>query len=277
MPLKNVAVITGGAGGIGFATARLLGKDHHVVICDVSEQRLKSAITDLKQAGISCSSIVCDVTDRASTDAVVSMADGLGSVTSVVHTAGISPQMADPDKIIRINALGTINISESFYRVASEGFALVNVASMAAYMLPGFLIPQKAYRYAFSNPEKLLGKISFRCHLMPKPLYRRGMAYSISKNFVTWYSKASAEKFGEKNARILSVSPGTIDTEMGRLEEKSGSIAMLEKAALKRPGRPGEIAELLAFFASDRASYTTGVDILCDGGLVASKVAWRDA
>ena len=59
--------------------------------------------------------------------------------------------------------------------------------------------------------------------------------------------------------------------EMGRLEEKSGAFEMLKKAALKRPGKPEEIAELLAFCASEKASYLTGVDILCDGGVIASK------
>lgn len=270
--MKKVAVITGGAGGMGFATAKLLGRDHHIVLCDISQRRLASAIADLEQAGISCDSIVCDVTDRESVEAVVNLAEGLGSVTAVVHTAGISPQMAEAEVILRVNALGTINITEAFYRIATEGFALVNVASMAAYMLPGFLIPQRTYRYALSDPEKFLKKVTFRCRLMPTALYRRGMAYSISKNFVTWYSKTSAAKFGRKNARILSVSPGTFDTEMGRLEEESGSIGMLEQAALKRPGRPDEIAEVLAFFASQKASYMTGVDILCDGGVVASKV-----
>jgi len=62
---------------------------------------------------------------------------------------------------------------------------------------------------------------------------------------------------------------------MGRLEEQSGSGAMLRRAALKRFGRPEEVAELLAFCASDRASYLTGIDILCDGGVISS-MTFRD-
>jgi NAD(P)-dependent dehydrogenase (short-subunit alcohol dehydrogenase family) len=69
--------------------------------------------------------------------------------------------------------------------------------------------------------------------------------------------------FGAKDARILSVSPGSFDTEMGRLEEKSGSDKLLQFAALKRPE---EVAELLAFAASEKPGYLTGIDILCDGG-----------
>jgi NAD(P)-dependent dehydrogenase (short-subunit alcohol dehydrogenase family) len=77
-----------------------------------------------------------------------------------------------------------------------------------------------------------------------------------------------AARFGEKGARILSVSPGSFDTSMGRLEEKSGSRELLQFAALKRFGRPEEIAELLAFCAS-KPGYLTGIDILCDGGTLA--------
>lgn len=97
------------------------------------------------------------------------------------------------------------------------------------------------------------------------------MAYGISKDYVIWLSKRRSRSFGSIGARILSVSPGSFDTEMGRIEEASGSAKMLETAALKRFGRPDEIAQLLAFCASERASYLTGTDILCDGGVVAGR------
>ncbi|MDZ4235034.1 MAG: SDR family oxidoreductase, partial [Dietzia sp.] len=70
--------------------------------------------------------------------------------------------------------------------------------------------------------------------------------------------------------RIVSVSPGSVDTEMGRLEEQSGAGAMVADAAVPRWGKPEEMAELLAFCASDRAGYLTGTDILNDGGVIAS-------
>lgn len=77
-------------------------------------------------------------------------------------------------------------------------------------------------------------------------------------------------RFGKRGGRIVSVSPGTIDTSMGRLEERAGSGAMLNYAALKRFGRPEEVAELLAFCADAKAGYLTGVDIACDGGVLAA-------
>jgi len=269
--VKTVAVITGGAGGMGLATAKVLGKDHHIVICDVNQGRLEKAIAELAQLGISCDSRVCDITDRNSVDALIKHAVTLGKLVSVIHTAGISPQMADATTILKVNALGTVNITNACYDVASEGFALVNVASMAAHILPALLLPRRAYPLALTDTESFLKKTQAVGRFMPTKVYRNGMAYGISKDFVVWFSKKSAARFGAKGARVVSVSPGTFDTEMGHLEEKSGSAEMLKTAALKRFGKPEEIAELLAFCASDKASYLTGADILCDGGVVAGR------
>lgn len=264
-------VITGGAGGMGAATALLVGRDHHLLLSDVNQPGLDATRELLEKAGIHSETIRCDISDKNSVFELVDIATGKGSIASVIHTAGISPQMADPETILKVNSLGTINITEAFYEVAGEGFALINVASMAAHMLPDWMAPKKAYKSAGTNPDAFLKQALFRCRLMPKDL-RTGFAYSISKNFVVWYSKKNAARFGEKGARILSVSPGTFDTEMGRLEEKSGSMEMLNNAAIKRVGKPEEIAELLAFCASEKASYLTGIDILCDGGIIASRV-----
>ncbi len=74
-----------------------------------------------------------------------------------------------------------------------------------------------------------------------------------------------AARFGEKGARILSVSPGSFDTAMGRLEEQSGSGRMVDYAALKRFGTTEQMGEMLAVCASAKAGYLTGTDILNDG------------
>lgn len=269
--MKNVTIVTGGAGGMGLATAKVVGRDHHVVICDVNQKRLETATDELRRSGIGCDSMVCDITDPKSVDALIKHSVERGRLASVIHTAGISPQMADPATIMKVNALGTVNVTNACYGIAGEGFALVNVASMAAYMFPSLLLPKRAYPFALTDSGVFLKKTLFLCRLMPKELYRNGMAYGISKNFVIWFSRKSAARFGEKGARILSVSPGSFDTEMGRLEEKSGSAEMLKTAALKRFGKPEEIAEVLAFCASEKAGYLTGTDILCDGGVIAGR------
>jgi NAD(P)-dependent dehydrogenase (short-subunit alcohol dehydrogenase family) len=267
----KVSVITGGAGGMGLATAKLLGRDHLVVISDVNQDRLASAGAELERLGIRHEQVVCNISDPSSVAALIQRGASLGALRSVVHTAGLSPQMADGKTIMTVNALGTVHVIDACYEAATAGFVLVNIASMAAHIIPALLLPKRAYPLAFSEPEAFLEKSLRISRLMPRDLHRKGVAYGISKHFVIWASRKSAARFGAKGARVLSVSPGSFDTAMGRLEEKSGSAAMLETAALKRFGTPEEIAELLAFVASDKASYLTGTDILCDGGVIAGR------
>jgi NAD(P)-dependent dehydrogenase (short-subunit alcohol dehydrogenase family) len=253
---------------MGLATAKILGRDRHVVVSDVSEARLAAAVTELRELRIDATTVLCDVTDRSSVEALVECAQRLGRVSSVVHAAGVSPQMGAPDMIIRVNAVGTVHVADAFFRIAGEGFALVNVASVAGHMLPAFLAPSRVYKLALSDVGAFATQLIRKSARGPAKL-RPGRAYALSKNFVVWYSKAVAPSFGARNARVLSVSPGSFDTSMGRLEAKSGSSKLVEFAAIKRFGKPEEVAELLAFCASDKPGYLTGVDILCDGGTMA--------
>jgi NAD(P)-dependent dehydrogenase (short-subunit alcohol dehydrogenase family) len=84
-PLKKVTVITGAAGGMGLAAAQIMGKEHHVVICDVNKGRLDKAIAELRQLGIGCDSVVCDITDAGSVQALMRQAVALGTLASVGH------------------------------------------------------------------------------------------------------------------------------------------------------------------------------------------------
>jgi NAD(P)-dependent dehydrogenase (short-subunit alcohol dehydrogenase family) len=267
--MPKVSVIIGGAGGMGLATAKIVGRDHFVVLSDVRQDRLDAAVREFESLEIACTAVVCDITEQKSVAELVETSTGHGTVASVIHTAGVSPSMGSADLIMKINALGTVHVNEGFYRIAADGFAIVNVASMAAHMLPRVAVPTGRFKYAMSDEDTFMKKMMAACNIAPKKL-RPGLAYSISKSFVMWYSTSQASKFGDRGARIVSVSPGSFDTEMGRLEEQSGSGAMLRYAALKRFGKPEEIAELLAFCASEKAGYLTGVDILCDGGVTAS-------
>lgn len=272
--MGGVCVITGGAGGMGLATARIVGRDQFVVVCDVSDQRLATGVAELRRSGIDCEGIACDITDRASVTELAAASSRRGTVTSVIHTAGVSPSMGHAERIMRINALGTRNVNEAFLVGAHDGFSIVNVASMAAHMFPRLLVPKRHFRAALHGDDEFMAAMMRACKAVP-PKLRPGLAYSISKSFVLWYTASQARRFGSQGARIVSVSPGSIDTDMGRLEEQAGSGAMLQFAALKRFGTPDEVAELLAFCASAKAGYLTGIDIPCDGGVLAS-ITWRD-
>ena len=264
-----MTVITGGAGGMGTATAAVVGRDHAVVLADVRAERLDAAVATLKDRGISATGVPADVTDPDAVGAVFDTASGLGELASVIHTAGVSPSMGDADYVMRTNAVGTATVGERFHASAPPGAALVNVASMAAYLLPAEMIPAQHFPVALSDPAAFLEKMRPAWESLPEE-FRSGIAYGVSKSFVRWYSSAQAERFTAKGLRVLSISPGSTDTEMGRLEENAGAGAMVADAAVPRWGTPEEMAELLAFCAGDKAGYLTGTDILNDGGVVAS-------
>jgi NAD(P)-dependent dehydrogenase (short-subunit alcohol dehydrogenase family) len=272
--MSKVAVVTGGAGGMGLAVAHVVGQDGPVLIGDVSQERLEAAQRELATAGIDCAGVICDVTNPRSVGQLVEHAQRLGTVTSVIHTAGVSPSMGSAEMILRVNALGTVFVDSAFYDIASEGMAVVNVASVAGHQLPNVLVPTRRYKSALADTNRLHSQLLALCNLMP-PAMRPQLAYVLSKNFVIWYSRTIAAKFGSKGARVLSVSPGSFDTAMGKLEESAGAGALAQLGALKRFGRPAEIAELLAFCAGDKPGYLTGTDIICDGGVMAAMTPLR--
>ncbi|WP_082958204.1 SDR family oxidoreductase [Mycobacterium alsense] len=267
--MNRVSVITGGAGGMGLATAKLVGRDHALVLCDVRQDRLTTAAATLRDLGITPTIVNCDVTDRGAVDKLLDTARGLGTLASVIHTAGVSPSMGPADYVMRTNAIGTVNVNEAFHATAGEGSAIVNVASMAAHIMPAEMIPTSQFPSALDDADGFMDAMMTACEIVPEEL-RSGIAYALSKSFVRWYSQSQAERFNARGLRIVSVSPGSIDTEMGRLEEEAGAGAMVADAAVPRWGKPEEMAELLAFCASDKAGYLTGTDILNDGGVIAS-------
>lgn len=254
---------------MGLATARVVGRDHPVVLCDVRQDRLDAAATALTDLDIPHAVVNCNVTDRQAVTRLFETAVGLGELKSVIHAAGVSPSMGAADYVMRTNALGTVNVNEVFYQTAGQGSAIVNVASMAAHLLPEEMVPTAKFPLALQDEESFMAEMLAMCSIAPEEA-RSGLAYAVSKTFVRWYSTSQAERFNGRGLRIVSVSPGSIDTEMGRLEEQAGAGAMVTNAAVPRWGTPEEMAELLAFCASDKASYLTGTDILNDGGVIAS-------
>jgi len=268
-PPTRVAVITGGAGGMGLATARIVGREHAIVLCDVRQERLDRASDALAGLGVAVTAVNCDVTDRSAVNEMFQTATGLGTVVSVIHAAGVSPSMGDAEYVTRTNAIGTLRVGEAFHAAAPEGAALVNVASMAAYLIPEEVVPTAAFPLALHDEDAFMAAVGAACDAMPEAS-RSAFAYAVSKGFVRWYSASAAERFNGRGQRIVSVSPGSVDTEMGRLEERNGAGAIVADFAVPRWGNAEEMAELFAFCAGDKAGYLTGTDVLVDGGVVAS-------
>ena len=120
-------------------------------------------------------------------------------------------------------------------------------------------------RFNFENCYK---KLVARAGIAPKGA-RPGLAYAISKHFVIWFAKTDAARFGAKNVRCLSVTPGNFDTPMGALESEQAEV-FKKYSALKRNGGPEEIAALFAMLIDERLGFLTGTDIIMDGGVIAS-------
>lgn len=166
--MVKIAVVTGGAGGMGLAAARVIGRDCAVLICDVDAARLASAQRDLNASGVDCATATCDITDPASVRQLVEQAQQLGTVMSVVHTAGVSPSMGSAEMILRINALGTVLVNEAFLGIAQPGMAVVNVASVAGHQLPGLAAPTRRYKRALQDRDRFYRDLLSSCNRIPR-------------------------------------------------------------------------------------------------------------
>lgn len=255
---------------MGLATAHLMGADHRVVVNDLDPERVDAAVAQLRAAGVDAAGIACDIADTKQVgDMIRGVEEDGPHLRAIVHAAGVSPQMGDPTKVLRINALGTLNVSRAYLPIAAEGDALVHVASYAGYSIPGLLKPKRVFRKAATDYDAFAkGVLKFTKIAKGQ---ESGITYAISKAFVQWHAREQAGGFGAKGARVLSVSPGSFDTAMGKLEKDHGAGDLLKTAAIKRFGRPEEIAAVLAFCASDAPGYLTGMDVLVDGGTLAGK------
>ena len=268
---KKICVITGGGSGMGLESAKLMGRTHYVIICGRTVGKLKDAIENLKREGVECEAFPCDVGDYTSVRKLAEHARKLGEVQAVIHAAGMSPHMGDAEDIMQTNALGTVYMNTEFARVMSEGGCILDVSSMSAYLTPSLVMPRKLYKYALEDVELFREKINRRRRIFPKSV-RPGVAYGVSKDFVIWYSKQSALKYGDRGIRVVCVSPGNFETPMGKLEEDEAD-KFTGHAAIKRFGKPKEIAYLFSTIVDERNGYLTGLDIICDGGVVASGVS----
>lgn len=263
--MANVCVITGGGSGMGLEAAKFMPKDKIIVLAGRTEAKLQKAAGILEEMGFTAHAKVCDTSKRESVKALAEFAASLGEVKNVINSAGLSPAMADPETIVRVNALGTVYVNEEFSKVMNPGSVIVDVASNSAYILPKIVISKKIYALADTNEEEFVRRMVKRSHLAKGDYQRSGFAYSLSKNFAVWYSAKCAFEYGRRGIRVVSLSPGLIATDMGNLEAKDGGM-LIPFSAEERMGRPEELGFALATVADERNGYLAGVDVLVDGG-----------
>lgn len=267
--MKTVCVITGGGSGMGLAAAKCMPKDKIIVVTGRTMKKLESAVKELEGSGYEAYAKTCDTSNRQQVRELAEYAASLGEIKNVINAAGLSPAMAQPEQLIRVNALGTVYINQEFSKLMHKGSVIVDVSSNSAYMIPGFLASGKTFSLADKNEELFMKKILSLPNKL-KGYKASGLAYGLSKKFVIWYAAKCAYEYGNKGIRVCSLSPGLVATDMGNLEAEEGG-ALLETTAEKRMGKPEELGYALATVADERNGYLAGVDVLVDGGSIVGK------
>jgi len=264
--VTRVGVVTGAASGIGAACARsVAGTVDVLVLVDLDGDASAAAAEGLTGSGTRCEFVTGDVTDPATLGELTALVHERGTLHRVVNAAGISPTMAGWDRILAVDLVGTALLVDALRPLVRAGTAMVCVASMAAELMAGQADP--AIDRIIDEPLAAALLDDFRGVAGEDP----GIAYGWAKRGVRRLVQREAATFGSVGARICSVSPGTIDTPMGRREfERQPGMRQLEQLApLGRSGRADEIAAVTDFLLSDRASFVTGTDVLVDGGVCA--------
>ena len=242
----TVAVITGGADGIGWATAqRLVADVDHLALLDLREAVAMQRAAELGAAHLG---IGCDVADAASVGAAIAaVMRRYGRIDILVNNAGIGEQAAPTvdqdieafDRVLDVHVRGTFLVSREVARVmlAQQGGAIVNVASIAGQAG----IPMRN-------------------------------AYGAAKAGIAAMTRAMACEWARSGLRVNAVAPGYVRTALVDELERKGLLdtaAIVRRTPMARLAQPAEIAEVIAFLASSKASFITGATLNADGGWLA--------
>jgi 3-oxoacyl-[acyl-carrier protein] reductase len=240
----KVAIITGSGRGIGKAIAMKLAQENmNIVICDVDETAIAETVKEIEATGVQAIGIKVDVTNS---DDVARLFDEtikkFQRVDVLVNNAGITRdnllirmQESEWDAVIAVNLKGTFNCLKAAAKIMMKQRSgkIVNISSVVGVM----------------------GNI--------------GQAnYSASKGAVISLTKSAAKELAPRNITVNAVAPGYIETEMTRNLPDNVKEMFLNLVPLKRPGSPGDVANVVSFLVSHQADYITGQVIHVDGGMV---------
>jgi NAD(P)-dependent dehydrogenase (short-subunit alcohol dehydrogenase family) len=251
MPLQNkIALVTGASRGIGRATAAALAEAgaHVIVHYGRSAEEANSLVTAIKAKGGRADAVSADLSIP---DGPAALAKQVRSIAGdrldvMVLNAGVSKAArisdyttADLDNLFATNVRGPFLLVQQLLPILSEGSNITVITSIGARSVVG--------RPGFDNPSIL--------------------AYASTKGALETLVKNWAAILGPQGIRVNAIAPGVIDTDMSNFTKtEAGRETALGMQALKRIGKPDDVADVVVFLASDGARWITGASIPVDGG-----------
>jgi NAD(P)-dependent dehydrogenase (short-subunit alcohol dehydrogenase family) len=265
---KEIIVLTG-AGQLGMAIARRMGHGKKIFVADWKLENANAIAKTMEEAGFDVAPFKVDISDRKSILELIEAAQKEGEITMFINAAGLSPSQSTKEHILAVDLYGTAVLLEEFGKVIKEGGTGVAISSQSGHRMPA-LTPEEDKQLATTPTDKLCNLEMLKAENIKDTLH----AYQMAKRCNVKRVMAEAVKWGEKGARINSISPGIIITPLA-LDEINGPRGnfyknMFAKSPAGRPGTADEVANVAELLLSDKGAFITGADFLIDGGATAS-------
>ena len=267
--MKQNVMLLIGAGQIGVAIARRMGYGMKIVIGDKKTENAQTIAKTMNDAGFDVVPVEMDLSSRASIQSIIAQAQKYGDITMLVNAAGVSPSQAPIEAILKVDLYGTAVLLEEVGKVIAPGGVGVTISSQSGHRMKQ-LTPEEDEQLACTPTEELLNLPL----LQPANIRDTLHAYQLAKRCKEKRVMAQSVLWGEKGARINSISPGIIVTPLA-IDEFNGPRGdfyknMFAKCPAGRPGTADEVANVAELLMSGKGAFITGADFLIDGGATAS-------
>lgn len=266
--MVDVLMLTG-AGQIGMAIARRVGFGMKMVVGDKRMANAEAVCRTLNDAGYDAEPMEVDISSRESVRAMIARAQGHGEIRTFINAAGVSPSQAPVEAILKVDLYGTAMLLEEVGKVIARGGSGVTISSQSGYRMPA-LTPEQDELLAMTPTEDLL-KLDM---LQPQNIRDTLHAYQMAKRCNVKRVMYESVRWGERGARLNSISPGIIVTPLA-IDEFNGPRGdfyknMFAKCPAGRPETADEVANVADLILGPRGAFITGSDFLIDGGATAS-------
>jgi NAD(P)-dependent dehydrogenase (short-subunit alcohol dehydrogenase family) len=223
----------------------------------------------MSNAGYDVSVATVDVSSREAVHALVESSKSYGDITGLIHAAGVSPSQASPATILKVDLYGTALVLEEFGNVIARGGSGVVIASQSGHRLPPLSVEEN--RALATTPAEELLALPF---LQPARVTDSLHAYQLAKRGNSLRVMAQSVRWGERGARVNTISPGIIITPLAKDEltgpRGAGYRRMIELSPAGRAGTPDEVGNVGALLMGPEGGFITGSDFLMDGGVTGS-------